>query len=197
MRLLVATNNAHKLGEIRAILAGLPIPLLAPMDLGGLPDQPETGATFAENAAQKAVAAAKFAAGKGLADVCAVADDSGLEVAALGQAPGIYSARYAKTDPERIARVLRELGDNPDRRARFVCVIALAAADRLLASFRGEAVGTLLAAPRGKSGFGYDPIFVPDGYLQTFAELGSAIKDRISHRARALSALRDYLVTIG
>lgn len=196
MLLLVATNNAHKLVEIRSILAGLHVPLLDPAGLGGLPDLPETGATFEENAAQKAQAAAKFANGKGV-DVCAMADDSGLEVAALNQAPGIYSARYAPTDRERIARVLRELGDKPDRRARFVCVIALAMPGRLLATFRGEAVGHLITAPRGQNGFGYDPIFVPDGHDLTFAELGSDVKDRISHRARALAALRAHLASPG
>jgi XTP/dITP diphosphohydrolase len=197
MHLLVATNNDHKVKEIRGILAEFSLPLLTPAEIGGLPELPETGSTFADNAAEKALAAAKFAAGRGRIDVWAFADDSGLEVAALGGAPGVYSARYAPTDPERIARLLAALGNHADRRARFVCVIALADADRLLASFRGEVCGTIADAPHGAGGFGYDPIFVPDGYDRTFAELGSAIKDRISHRARALQAFREYLGSLG
>ena len=195
MHLLVATNNAHKVKEIRGILAEFSLPLLTPAELGGLPELPETGATFADNAAEKALAAAKFAQGRGRTEVWAFADDSGLEVAALGGAPGVYSARYAPTDPERIARLLAAMEGNPDRRARFVCVIALADPDRLLASFRGEVRGTIADAPHGASGFGYDPVFIPDGHDRTFAELGPAVKDRISHRARALQAFREYLAS--
>jgi XTP/dITP diphosphohydrolase len=193
MQLLVATNNAHKVKEIGGILAEFSLPLLTPAEIGGLPELPETGTTFADNAAEKALAAAQFAQARGLAEVWAFADDSGLEVAALGGAPGVYSARYAPTDPERIARLLRALDGTPDRRARFVCVIALADADRLLASFRGEVCGTIAGAARGVGGFGYDPVFIPDGYDRTFAELGPAVKDRISHRARALQGFREHL----
>jgi XTP/dITP diphosphohydrolase len=193
MRLLIATNNAHKVKEIRAILAPFGLPLLTPADIGGLPELPETGATFAENAAQKAMAAAAIAAGRGLADILAFADDSGIEVAALGHAPGVHSARYAPTDAERISRLLGALGDHPDRCARFVCVIALASPDRLVATFPGEVRGTIADGARGVGGFGYDPIFIPEGHGQTFAELGAEIKDTISHRARALDAFRRFL----
>lgn len=195
MQLLAATNNAHKLAEIRAILADLDQPLLTPADLSGFPDLPETGASFADNATEKALAAANFAASRTLGETWALADDSGLEVTALNGAPGIYSARYASSDQERIARLLRELGRHHDRSAKFVCVIAIAAANRVIACFRGEVTGRITAVPRGTSGFGYDPVFVPDGHSQTFAELGPAVKDRISHRAHALAACREFLAT--
>jgi len=194
MQLLAATNNPHKLKEFRAILADLDLALLTPAELPGFPELPETGATFADNAAEKALAAAQFAARRGVGEVWALTDDSGLEVTALGGAPGVHSARYAATDQERIARVLRELGRHHDRSAKFVCVIAVAEAGRLIGSFRGEVAGRLTAVPRGSSGFGYDPIFVPEGYAKTFAELGPAVKDRISHRAKALAAFREFLV---
>jgi len=193
MRLLIATNNAHKAKEIQAILAPFGLPLLTPADIGGLPELPETGATFAENAAQKALAAAAIAAGRGLTDILTFADDSGIEVASLGNAPGVHSARYAPTDAARISRLLEALGDHPDRHARFVCVIALASSDRLVASFPGEVRGTIADGPRGIGGFGYDPIFIPEGHARTFAELGAGIKDTISHRARALDAFRRFL----
>ena len=118
-------------------------------------------------------------------DVPAFADDSGLEVAALDNRPGIHSSRYAATDPERIAKLLGELKGVADRRARFVCVIAIAANGEVIETFEGELKGRIIDAPRGSNGFGYDPIFVPDGMDKTLAELSPEEKNRISHRANA------------
>ncbi|MFA7230743.1 MAG: RdgB/HAM1 family non-canonical purine NTP pyrophosphatase, partial [Victivallaceae bacterium] len=145
------------------------------------------GSSFKENASIKALAACKFC------DIPAFADDSGLEVEALNNAPGIYSSRYAATDPERIARILSELGDNPNRRARFVCAIAIAINGEVIETFRGEVAGEIAKAPRGENGFGYDPIFVPDGYDKTFGELASEVKNKISHRANAFKKAIEFI----
>jgi XTP/dITP diphosphohydrolase len=191
--LLIATRNAGKMVEFARILSNLPLRLRGLSEFPGTGDAEETGATFAENAALKA----EFYAAR--AGILALADDSGLEVEALGGAPGVRSARYAgpgASDAQRIARLLEELdgtGAGP-RRARFVCVIALADPSTGRTDlFRGECRGRIAAGPRGVGGFGYDPVFVPDGYEQTFGELSSEIKDRISHRARASEAAARYL----
>jgi len=189
--LLVSTRNAHKIAEIRAILG----PGFAVCDLSSVPDLPEveeTGATFEENAALKAVAASKRF------DGWVIADDSGLEVDALDGAPGVQSARYAgkqSDDRANNALLLKNLGDvrGKARAARFRCVIVLAGHGKPIASFSGTVEGTLLHAPKGAGGFGYDPLFVPDGHLKTFAELGPEIKNSLSHRARALAQLQDWL----
>ena len=214
MKILAATNNKHKIGEFRNILKDTGIQLISADELGRkLPDIPEDGGTFEENAGIKALGFAKFAG------LTVIADDSGLEINALDGAPGIYSARYAETNDMRIERVLRELeglkrrigesenrsspdkignrqsaiGNVPDRSARFVCVIALANPENVIATFRGEVYGRIGYEPKGNGGFGYDPVFIPDGYDKTFAELGADIKDRISHRANALRKLDEYL----
>ena len=145
--------------------------------------------------AENAIAKARFyALSTGL---CALADDSGLEVEALGGAPGVFSARYAgegASDAQRRELLLSELGGNVDRRARFVAAVAIARPDgEILNVSEGICVGTLTFAPRGEGGFGYDPLFVPDGYDQTFAELSETVKNRISHRARALMQTREFL----
>ena len=184
-QVLAATQNAHKLAELRAILAPLGVRVLTPADIGGIPDVPEEGATFAANAIAKA---RTIAAATGLP---ACADDSGLEVAALGGEPGVYSARYAgpgATDAQRIAKLLARLAPSADRSARFVCVIAVATPAELVGTATGEVRGHLLAAPRGARGFGYDPVFVPDGETRSFAEMAPAEKDALSHRGRALHA---------
>jgi XTP/dITP diphosphohydrolase len=180
---LAATGNAHKLGEFRAILEPLGVRILTPREVGGIPEVVEDGATFAANAILKARAIAA-ATGRTV-----IADDSGLEVLALGGAPGVLSARYAgpgASDAQRMDLLLQRLAPHTDRRARFVCVIAVASPDRLLGTVEGEILGTIAPAPRGAHGFGYDPLFVPTGEARTFAEMTGAEKDAISHRGRAL-----------
>jgi XTP/dITP diphosphohydrolase len=182
--LVIASHNPGKVTEIEALLAPYRIAAIGAGALG-LPEPEETGATFEENAALKARAAAKASG------LPALADDSGLVVPALGGAPGIYSARWAGAAKDfRIAmeRVHRELGDG-DRAAHFVAVLAITWPDGDEALFRGEVEGQLTWPPRGERGFGYDPIFVPDGYDWTFGEIDPDLKHRISHRARAFAKL--------
>lgn len=184
-RLVVASHNPGKVAEIEALLAPYRVATVAAAALG-LPEPEETGASFEENAALKAEAAAKAGG------LPALADDSGLVVPALGGAPGIYSARWAGPAKDfriAMARVERELG-HKDRRAHFVAVLALAWPDGETALFRGEAHGRLVFPPRGGRGFGYDPIFVLDGYEETFGEMDPELKHKISHRARAFEKLQ-------
>src|SRR6266446_7085216 len=183
-RLVIASHNPGKIDEIAALLAPHGVVAIGAGALG-LPEPEETGASFEENAALKARAAAEASG------VVALADDSGLVVPALDGAPGIYSARWAgPTKDFRIAmeRVQCELGDK-DRSAHFVAVLALAWPDGEVALFRGEVQGQLTWPPRGERGFGYDPIFVADGYQLTFGEMAPADKHQISHRARAFAKL--------
>jgi XTP/dITP diphosphohydrolase len=188
--LLVSTRNLHKLREIRIILGAT----FEVSDLSVLPtmhEVEETGTTFEENAELKAIAASQ------LFDGWVIADDSGLEVDALGGAPGVYSARYAgeaASDAQNNALLLRNLEVVPEkeRRARFRCVIVLARAGRKLAVFSGLVEGLIAASPRGAEGFGYDPLFIPNGFSQTFGELPVATKNRLSHRARAINQLRAW-----
>ena len=192
--LLIATSNAGKVREALPLLDGLPLRWRSLAEFPAIAEVEETGATFAENAALKATA---YAAQTGL---WTLADDSGLEVDALGGAPGIFSARYGgegASDAERIARLLDELSRTGDseRRARFVCVIAIADPDaRLVNTSTGTCEGSIALAPRGEGGFGYDPVFIPDGYQESFGELPPELKQRISHRARALEAVRSFLL---
>jgi XTP/dITP diphosphohydrolase len=184
-RLVIATHNKGKLAEMAALMAPLGIATVGAGTLG-LPEPEETGATFEENAALKARAAA---AASGLP---ALADDSGLVVPALSGAPGIYSARWA--GPERdfrlaMERVERELAGKSDRRAHFVAALALAWPDDHVEVMRGEVHGTLVWPPRGTRGFGYDPMFLPAGGRETFGELDPEAKHRISHRAAAFRKL--------
>ncbi len=189
-RLALATGNPGKIAEIRALLAGLPVEVVAPERL---PEVVEDADSFRGNAEKKARA---VAAALG---VPALADDSGLEVDALGGAPGVRSARYAgprASDAENNAKVLGALRGVPHerRRARFRCAAVVAAPDgRLLATGEGMAEGRILESPRGRSGFGYDPLFLSDDLGVTFAEAGAEAKNRVSHRARALTALRQAL----
>jgi XTP/dITP diphosphohydrolase len=183
-RVVVASHNPGKVAEIEVLLAPFGIAALGAATLG-LAEPEETGTNFEENAALKAEAAAKASG------LVALADDSGIVVPALGGQPGIYSARWAgpgKDFRPAMERVQRELGDG-DRRAHFVAVLALAWPGGELASFRGEAHGRLVWPPRGDKGFGYDPMFVPDGYDRTFGELDAPLKHKISHRARAFAKL--------
>jgi XTP/dITP diphosphohydrolase len=181
---LAATGNAHKIVEMRQILAPHGIQLIAPSEIGGIPEIDETGTTFTENAGLKALGVAQ-ATGHTV-----IADDSGIEITALDGRPGIRSARYAgpnSTPADLMAKVLAEMPEGADRSARFVCVIAIANPDGIIGTAEGEIRGRLADAPTGEGGFGYDPIFIPEGYDKTFAELGSEIKDSLSHRARALA----------
>jgi len=184
-RLAIATHNPGKLVEIAELLRpyGVETVGAAALDLA---EPEETGTTFEANAELKALAAARASG------LPALADDSGLAVAALGGAPGIYSARWAgpkKDFAAAMARVERELAGKPDRRAAFVAALALAWPDGAVEIFRGEVHGTLVFPPRGTHGFGYDPIFVPEGGRQTFGEMAPAAKHAISHRARAFAKL--------
>jgi XTP/dITP diphosphohydrolase len=191
---LLATGNRHKTREIRALLGDE----WTVDDLSSHPDwpeTPETGATFAENAALKAVAASLRAPG-----VLVLADDSGLEVDALGGAPGVYSARYAgpaADDAANRRKLLAELvnrgafGERPV--ARFRCHIALARGGSWLAGFDGTVEGVIAPAERGAGGFGYDALFIPRGYEQTFGELPPEVKNRLSHRAAATEQAVQYL----
>ena len=185
-RLVIASHNQGKIEEIAVLLAPFGIATISAGALG-LPEPEENGDSFEANAALKAAAAA---AASGLP---AIADDSGLAVLALGGAPGIYSARWAGPDKDfRIAmqRVHRELADR-DRSARFVAALALVWPDGDTEIFRGEVAGKLVWPPRGDRGFGYDPIFAPDGGAATFGEIEPAEKHKISHRARAFAKLID------
>ncbi|MCX7911920.1 MAG: XTP/dITP diphosphatase [Dehalococcoidales bacterium] len=194
-RLLIATNNQGKLHEYRSLLSDVPFTLVSPAELGLDIAVAETGTTFEENARLKALA---------LADACGLltlADDSGLEVDALGGAPGVYSARYAgehATDRERISLLLERLRGIPEdkRTARFVCVIAIAAPDGKVALFRGECTGTIAGEPKGSGGFGYDPVFYLPELGRTMAELSPGEKNRLSHRARAAAKAREYLKSL-
>ena len=186
--LVVATGNPGKLREMQAYLADSGWELaLKPEDL----DVEETGATFAENAGLKASTIAKFTGN------WAIADDSGLKVDALNGAPGVYSARYGNTDTERIERLLRELGDQENRQAQFVCAIAVANPQgEIVIQSEGVCHGEILFSPAGDGGFGYDPLFyVPEQKL-TFAQMRTDLKKSISHRGHALKALLPQLIRV-
>jgi len=194
--IVFATNNAHKLSEIRQIL-GNSIEVLSLKDIGCDVDIPETGSTLEENALQKA----QYVFDHYHLDV--FADDTGLEVEALNGAPGIYSARYAGDghDSEaNMTKLLKELEGKDNRRARFRTVIALIqkvgglSCVQRIKLFDGIVNGQIIGERRGGEGFGYDPIFLPDGYDQTFAELGMDIKNEISHRARATAKFADFVL---
>ena len=193
MKLVVGTNNAGKIRELNELLTDLPIELSGLNEFENVPDVEETGTTFTENAILKA---SSYARQTGF---WALSDDSGLEVEALGGAPGVFSARYAGEnagDRKRIEKLLSELdaaGDR-ERRARFVCVMALADETGEI-KFLAEGVceGKIAPSPRGLNGFGYDPIFVPEGFTETFGELSSTVKQEISHRSRAIKKIIRFL----
>jgi len=186
-RVVIATHNAGKARELAELFAIVGVETVSAAELG-IDEPEETGKSFAENATLKAEAAAKSSG------LPAVADDSGLEVSALGGAPGIHSARWGGPHKdfalamERVNRELEASGSN-DRTAKFVCVLAYARPNAETIATRGAIVGTLTWPPRGTRGFGYDPIFVPQGYDQTFGEMEPSLKDSISHRARAFEKL--------
>ncbi|MDE2166211.1 MAG: RdgB/HAM1 family non-canonical purine NTP pyrophosphatase [Alphaproteobacteria bacterium] len=183
--LAIATHNPGKLREIAELLRPYGVETVGAAALG-LPEPEETGATFEANAQLKALTAARASG------LPALADDSGLAVAALGGAPGIHSARWGGPEKDFAAamrRVERELAGTTDRRASFVAALALAWPDGRVETFRGEVHGTLVFPPRGTRGFGYDPIFVPEGGRETFGEMEPTAKHAISHRARAFAKL--------
>ena len=213
MKIVFATNNEHKLSEIRAIL-GSSFEVVSLSDIGCHEDIPETGQTLEENALMKA----EYIYDK--YHLSCFADDTGLEVEALNGAPGVYSARYASLEcvatesqqaishdsKANMARLLRELADKDNRKARFRTCIALilkkdicpcgCTSIKEIHRFEGIVNGEITTEKSGAEGFGYDPIFRPDGYHKTFAELGMDIKNQISHRARATQKLADYLKTL-
>ncbi|MDD6437391.1 MAG: non-canonical purine NTP diphosphatase [Prevotella sp.] len=197
MKIVFATNNAHKLREIREIL-GTRFDIVSLADIGCHEDIPETGATLEENGSQKSH---YVTAHYGLP---CFADDTGLEVEALGGAPGVHSARYAEgTDHDseaNMAKLLRELQGHANRKARFRTVISLLEPDAGQGGwkehrFEGEVKGSIATEKHGHEGFGYDPLFVPEGYKESFAQLGEEVKNHISHRARAVKKLADYLMS--
>ncbi len=187
MVIYLATSNNHKVREIQEILESTGIILQGAPE--GFEVQ-EDGATYAENAVKKAQALSRQL------NVVAMADDSGLEVEALGNGPGIHSARYAPTSSERIEKLLKNLEGEKNRRGRFVCVIALAFPSGEIKTFYGECDGIITEKPSGSGGFGYDPVFFLPDYGKTMAELEPAVKNRISHRAVALSRALTYLNSV-
>lgn len=194
MEILVATNNAGKVREIEGLLGDLPFVLRTLKNFKNIVEPAETGASFMENAELKAEYYARHTGG-----LYSLADDSGLEVEALGGAPGIFSARYAGLqagDAARIEKLLRELDKTGDQKrlARFACAIALAdKKGKIIFTAEGFCNGKIALAPRGINGFGYDPVFIPDGFSKTFGELSSGEKQKISHRARAIMKINTFL----
>ncbi|NLM38655.1 MAG: XTP/dITP diphosphatase [Firmicutes bacterium] len=194
-RLVVASRNKHKVAEIRDMLQGLPFEVVSVSDLGDFPEVVEDGDTFADNARKKAVQVMRWT------HELVVADDSGLEVDALDGAPGVHSARFAAldgghaSDAANNAKLLELLADVPPERrgAQFRCVIALAAPDGTVDFAEGICRGQIGFAPQGEHGFGYDPLFIVPEFGQTFAELPPEVKNRISHRAKAVEGLKALL----
>lgn len=189
--LLVATRNTHKTSEIQSVLgAGFQV---SDLTSGDFPDVEETGTTFLENATLKAVEISKVTSG------IILSDDSGLEVDALGGEPGVYSARYAGTDGDNEAnnaKLLSELSKLPystPKTARFRCVMVIAENGNCLAHFEGSVEGSIISELTGDKGFGYDPLFIPEGYEKTFAQLGNDVKNKLSHRAKALQQVINWL----
>jgi XTP/dITP diphosphohydrolase len=192
--IVIATNNQKKLNELSAILEDLNIKAISQKEAGFHIEVEENGTTFEENALLKAKAVCEAT------KMPALADDSGLMVTALNGEPGIYSARYAgegATDGDRIEKLLFNMKGKENREAKFVCAIAFVLPDGRFFTVRGECFGEILFEPNGNGGFGYDPVFFVKGYNQTFAELPSEIKNKISHRGKALkefqNKIKDFL----
>lgn len=192
MKLVFATNNKHKLDEVRKITSHHPVEIVSLAEINCFDDIPETAYTLEGNALQKAhYIQEKFG-------LNCFADDTGLEVEALNNAPGVYSARYAGPGHDSEAnmkKLLHEMEGKENRKARFRTVIALVWNGKTY-TFDGIVNGTITTTKRGENGFGYDPIFIPEGYEQTFAELGNDIKNQISHRAKAVEKLDEFLTQL-
>ena len=191
LTLLLATRNRHKVRELKRLLR-VPVRLLAIDRFAGIRTAREDGSTFRANAAKKAIAVSRQV------PLLVLAEDSGIEVAALGNRPGVRSARFAgesQSDDANNRKMLRSLAAVPARKrtARYVCCMALAADGKVIRFFEGTCSGRVAIAPLGKSGFGYDPLFVPSGYKRTMAQLGSRVKQRISHRAKAAAKFERWL----
>jgi XTP/dITP diphosphohydrolase len=188
-KIVLASRNRKKLEELQALLAGLGVEVAAVSAFPGSPEVEETGKTFAENAALKSEAIARFTG------LPALADDSGLLVEALNGAPGVYSARFAgenATDADNNRLLLEKLRGQENRRAKFASLIAFSIPGKETVLFAGETSGVIIGAPRGENGFGYDPLFLSDDLGKTFAEAGAAEKNAISHRGRALQKFLAY-----
>lgn len=190
LEIVLATRNKKKAEEIRRILSGLPVRILTLEDYPHCPEVVEDGATFDDNAVKKATAAWRCTG------IPSLADDSGLEVFALDGAPGTLSARYAgepADDAKNVEKLLEELRETDDRRARFVCSVAFATAQGKVHIFHGAVEGYIGREAKGTYGFGYDPVFYPDQCDRTFAEMSPSEKDALSHRGKALRAFRDFI----
>ena len=187
--LVIATRNAHKTQEIREMI-GDQYKVLDVNDFPAIPAVDETGTTFLENATLKAVAISRQVTG------LVLSDDSGLEVDSLGGAPGVWSSSYGGEEgnhPKNNARLLAEMAGKSDRVARFRCTMVLAKDGQVLADFSGTVEGGILEQPYGAGGFGYDPLFAPEGHDRSFAELGAEVKNALSHRGRALAKVVAWL----
>jgi len=200
MQLLIASNNSGKIQEVKQILHGLPLQVVTPVSLAEKKTEfshlvklkvAETGLTYQDNALLKAQAFGKASG------IMAIADDSGLEVKALNNFPGVQSNRWSPgTDAQRNSALLKKLKNIQDRSARFVTLVCLfKPQDNSHYFFEGQVYGQIASLPAGMSGFGYDPIFIPDGYKKTFAQLGISEKNKLSHRWQALTKLKEYLIT--
>lgn len=192
-RLIIATRNAHKTAEIRAMIGDC-FEVLDVTAFPECPEIPETGTSFLENARLKALGISAVVEGMVLSD------DSGLEVEALGGAPGVWSSSFGGEEGNHArnnARLLAEMAGKADRRARFRCTMVLAGQGRELANFSGTVEGRIIDEARGAKGFGYDPLFIPEGHDATFAELGEDVKNTLSHRSRALEQVIGFLGSRG
>lgn len=192
-KIIIGTKNKDKLRELRSLLKGSRAKVMSLADLSACPDIVEDGKSFETNAAKKARVYSR------LTGFLTLADDSGLEVSVLKGRPGVYSARFAGpgcTYQDNNRKLLKLLEEIPvgKRRAKFVCVAALYNKGRRVALVRGECAGRIARAPRGRNGFGYDPVFIPDGFKKTFAELSAKTKNRISHRGKALAEAKRALL---
>jgi XTP/dITP diphosphohydrolase len=192
LKVLIATTNKGKIQEFNYLLEGLDIEVIGLAEYGTVPSVEEDGQTYAENALKKARTMHQ------LTGLPVIADDSGLEVDSLQGRPGIFSARFAgpdASDEDNNRKLLALLGQTPNRQARFMAAVVFVD-NGVEEVFTGTIEGTIAHHPAGSEGFGYDPVFIPEGYAQTFAEIGTHIKNKISHRAKAMEKLKNYLSSV-